>query len=329
MSADVTYSQAFQQGVREEMERDPSIFVLGTDLFERGGHFAQVHGLGPEFGIKRVRDAPISEAAMVAAGVGAALNGARPIVELNFIDFTYGAMDEIANQAAKIRHMWGRPVPLVIRATSGVATSAAQHNNSLEAWFSHMPGLAVALPSNPHDAKGMIKTALRGNDPVIFMMHKRLTGAKGPVGGPEDLVPFGQAAIRREGSDVTLVTYSHMVETAMAAAENVAKDGVDVEVIDLRTVFPLDMETVERSVRRTGRVVVAHEAPRHGGVGAEIAAEIQQRSFFYLDQPVIRVGAAHVPIPHAMPLVESLVPQVSDIEHAIRLALRDGFEDAA
>ncbi len=329
MSADLTYSQAFQQGVREEMERDPSIFVLGTDLFERGGHFAQVHGLGPEFGIKRVRDAPISEAAMVAAGVGAALNGARPIVELNFIDFTYGAMDEIANQAAKIRHMWGRSVPLVIRATSGVATSAAQHNNSLEAWFSHMPGLAVALPSNPHDAKGMIKTALRGNDPVVFMMHKRLTGAKGPVGGADDLVPFGQAVIRRQGRDVTLVTYSHMVETALAAAEMAAKDGIDVEVIDLRTVFPLDMETVEHSVRRTGRAVVVHEAPRHGGVGAEIAAEIQQRLFFYLEQPVIRVGALHAPIPHAMPLVESLVPQERDIVHAIKLALRDGFADAS
>mgnify|MGYP001555409088 CR=1 FL=1 len=329
MSETLSYSQAFQQGVREEMERDPSIFVLGTDLFERGGHFAQVHGLGQEFGEKRVRDAPISEAAMVAAGVGAALNGGRPIVELNFIDFAYGAMDEIANQAAKIRHMWGRPVPMVIRATSGVATSGAQHNNSLEAWFAHMPGLAVALPSTPRDAKGMIKAALRGNDPVVFMMHKRLTGAKGEVGGPDEIVPIGEATVRREGKDVTLVTYSHMVETALAAAEALATDGIGVEVIDLRSVFPMDMECIERSVRRTGRAVVVHEAPRHGGVGAEVAAEIQERSFFYLDQPVIRVGGQHVPIPHSMGLVEALVPRQSDIEHAVRLAMREGYEDVA
>jgi acetoin:2,6-dichlorophenolindophenol oxidoreductase subunit beta len=324
MSEVLTYSQAFQAGVREEMERDPSILILGTDLFERGGHFAQVHGLGPEFGSKRVRDTPISEAAMVAAGVGAALNGARPLVELNFIDFAFGAMDEIANQAAKIRHMWGRSVPLVIRATSGVATSAAQHNNSLEAWFAHTPGLAVAMPSNPSDTKGLIKTALRADDPVIFMMHKRLTGAKGPAGGPDDLVPFGQAAIRRVGKDVTVVTYSHMVETALTAASELSQEGIDVEVIDLRTVFPLDLETVESSVKKTGRVVVASEAPRQGGIGAEVAAAIQENVFFYLDAPVRRVGARHAPIPHSMPLVEAIVPGVADIRRAVLLTLETG-----
>lgn len=325
MSEELTYSQAYRAGVREEMERDPAIMILGTDLFERGGHFAQVHGLGPEFGEKRVRDTPISEAAMVAAGVGSALNGLRPIVELNFIDFAFGAMDEIANQAAKIRHMWGVPVPLVIRATSGVALSAAQHNNSLEAWFCHMPGLAVAMPSTPADAKGLIKTALRADDPVIFMMHKRLTGAKGPVGGPDELVPFGQAAVRRTGKDATLVSYSHMVETSLSAADALSKDGIDVEVIDLRTPFPLDLDTIETSVKKTGRLVVASEAPRLGGVGSEIAASIQESVFFYLDQPVIRVGAPHVPIPHSPPLIEALVPQPADIERAIRLSLEAGY----
>lgn len=325
MSDDVTYSQAFQSGVREEMERDASIFILGTDLFERGGHFAQVHGFGQEFGEKRVRDTPISEAAMVAAGVGSALNGARPIVELNFIDFAFGAMDEIANQAAKIRHMWGSSVPIVIRATSGVAFSAAQHNNSLEAWFAHMPGLAVATPSTPADTKGLIKTALRADDPVMFMMHKRLTGSKGPVGGPDDLVPFGQADIRRAGKDATLVSYSHMVETSLTAAESLAADGIEVEVIDLRTPFPLDLDTIERSVRKTGRAVVASEAPRFGGIGAEVAASIQESVFFYLDQPVQRVGARHAPIPHSPPLIEALVPQAADIERAVRRSLEPGY----
>ena len=318
MSNELTYSQAFQDGVREEMERDPSIIILGTDLFERGGHFAQVFGLGAEFGDQRVRDTPISEAAMVAAGVGAALNGARPIVELNFIDFAFGAMDEIANQAAKIRHMWGAPVPLVIRATSGVAFGAAQHNNSLEGWFSEMPGLAVAMPSTPADTKGLIKTALRSDDPVIFMMHKRLTGAKGPAGRPDELIPFGVASIRRPGSDVTLVSYSHMVETSLVAAAVLADEGVDVEVIDLRTTFPLDLDMIETSVKKTGRVVVASEAPGYGGVAAEVAASIQEHCFFYLDQPVTRISGARSPIPHSPPLIEALVPQASDIAATVR-----------
>ena len=184
----VTYSQAFQQGMREEMLRNDSIFVLGTDLLDRGGHFGQVLGLGKEFGAERVRDMPISEAAMVAAGVGAALNGMRPVVDLNFIDFSFGAMDEIVNQAAKMRYMFGTPIPLVIRGTSGVALYAAQHNNSLESMFAHMPGLLVATPSTPADTKGLLKSALRGEDPVIFMMHKKLSGTRGEVGGDEDLV---------------------------------------------------------------------------------------------------------------------------------------------
>jgi pyruvate/2-oxoglutarate/acetoin dehydrogenase E1 component len=321
MSNRITYSQAFQSGVREEMSRDANIFILGTDLFERGGHFAQVKGLGPEFGPSRVRDTPISEAAMVAAGVGAALNGTRPIVEMNFVDFALGAMDEIVNQAAKIRYMWGVPVPLVIRATSGVAFFAAQHNNSLEAWFCHMPGLAVAAPYTPFDTKALIKTALRSEDPVVFLMHKKLSGVKGEVGGPDDLISFGQAVIRRPGRHATVVSYSYMVEKALSAAANLAREGINIEVIDLRTPFPLDLETIESSVKKTGRLVVAEEAPRHGGVSAEVAAAVQESVFSYLDKPILRVGARHSPIPHSPPLIETIVPQASHIEQAVRYSL--------
>jgi pyruvate dehydrogenase E1 component beta subunit len=320
--APVTLSQAFQQGLREEMSRDERIFVLGTDLFERGGHWAQVKGLGPEFGVERIRDAPISEAAMVAAGVGAALNGMRPIVDLNFIDFVFGAMDEAINQAAKIRYMWGVPVPVVIRGTAGVAFGGPQHNNSLEAWFGHMPGLLVAMPATPADTKGLIKSALRGKDPVIFLMHKMLTGARGEVGGPDDLVPFGKGIVRREGGDVTVAAYSIMVNKALTAAETLKGEGIEVEVIDLRTPFPLDLDLVESSVRKTNRLVVAGEAPRHGSVAAEVAATVQEALFDYLDAPVLRVGGRHAPIPHSPPLFEAVIPQVADVERAVRYAVK-------
>lgn len=314
----VTYSQAFQQGMREEMVRDDRIFVLGTDLLDRGGHFGQVLGLGKEFGAARVRDMPISEAAMVAAGVGAALNGMRPVVDLNFIDFSFGAMDEIVNQAAKMRYMFGTPLPLVIRGTSGVALYAAQHNNSLEALFAHMPGLLVALPSTPADTKGLLKSALRGEDPVIFMMHKKLSGTRGEVGGSDDLIPFGRAAIRRSGGDVTIVAYSQMVYKAMEAAVSLARDGIEAEVIDLRTVMPLDFETVAESVRKTGRLVAVTEAPGFGSIASEVAARIQESVFDWLAGPVVRVGAKHAPIAHSPALFETVIPQAADIDRAVR-----------
>lgn len=318
----MTLAQAFHAGVREEMARDGSIFILGTDLYIRGGHWAQVKGIGPEFGIERVRDTPISEAAMVAAGVGAALNGMRPIVDLNFIDFVFGAMDELVNQAAKIRYMWGRPVPIVIRATAGVAFGAAQHNNSLEAWFAHTPGLLVAYPSTPGDTKGLIKAALRGEDPVVFLMHKTQSGDRGEVGGPDEIVPFGEAVVRRQGTTVTVAAYSVMVSRALKAAEILAERGIDVEVIDLRTVFPLDYATIEASVKNTGRLVVAGEAPRLGSITAEIAAAIQEAVFGYLDAPVVRVGAAHSPIPHSPVLFQAIAPQVADVQRAIEMVVR-------
>ena len=320
MSERTTLSRAYRDGLAEEMERDSSIMVMGTDLYERGGHWAQVTDLGPRFGRHRVRNSPISEAAMVGAGVGAALNGLRPVVDLNFIDFAFGGMDEIVNQAAKARYWWGRPVPLVIRGTTGFAGGGAQHNNSIEAWFSHVPGLLVAYPSTPADAKGLIKTALRGEDPVIFLMHKMLTGLRGEVGGPDDLVPFGRAAIRRPGSDVTVASYGAAVGKAVRAAEQLADDGIDVEVVDLRTVMPLDLDTVEESVRRTRRLVVFTEDYRHGGVGSEIAAAIQESLYGQLDAPILRVGAGFAPVPHSPVLLDALTPGVDDVTATIRQA---------
>ena len=317
-----TYSTAYQAGMREEMERDDHIFILGTDLYDRGGHFSQVKGLGPVFGPDRVRDAPISEAAMVAAGVGAALAGMRPVVDLNFIDFAFGAMDELVNQAAKIRYMWGRPVPLVVRASSGVAQGGAQHNNSLQGPFMNMPGLTVVYPYRPYDVKGMLKTALRGQDPVIFLMHKMLTGARGPVGGPQDLVPIGRARIARPGKDLTLITYGFGVGLAEKAAQTVAADGIDIEILDLRTLSPLDAETIVASVRKTGRVVVVDEAPHLAGPAAEITALINDRAFWWLDQPVVRLTGAQVPIPHSPDLVDALLPGVTQVVEAVRRVAR-------
>jgi pyruvate/2-oxoglutarate/acetoin dehydrogenase E1 component len=325
-----TYSTAFQQAMREEMTRDATIFVLGTDLYDRGGHFSQVKGLGEAFGHARIRDTPISEAAMVASGVGAALNGTRPVVDLNFLDFAYGAMDELVNQAAKIRYMWGRPVPLVVRATAGVSQGGAQHNNSLQASFMNMPGLAVVFPSRPWDVKGLLKTALRGEDPVVFMMHKLLTGARGPVGGEDELVPIGSARIVRPGRDVTLITYGYGVTIAEEAAKALAVEDIDVEVIDLRSLAPLDLDMIVNSVRRTGRAVVLDEAPALAGPAAEISAAISDHAFWYLDQPVIRVVGAHAPIPHSPTLVDALLPDTATtIDTVRRLARSDGPEATA
>ena len=320
MSERATLSQAYRQGLAEEMRTDPRILVYGTDLFERGGHWGQVRGLGSEFGRDRVRNAPISEAAMVAAGVGAAMNGLRPVVDLNFIDFAFGAMDEIINQAAKIRFMWGAPMPLVIRGTNGVAGGGAQHNNSFESWFAHTPGLLVAMPSTPADTKGLIKSALRGEDPVIFLMHKLLAGLRGEIGGADDLVPFGRGTVRRPGRDITVATYGVTVPRSIAAAGQLASEGVEAEVIDLRTIAPLDLELVEESVRRTRHLVVVTESQRHGGIGAEIAAALSESLYDVLDGPVLRVGAPSVPAPHSAPLLARATPSADDIARSLRAA---------
>jgi pyruvate/2-oxoglutarate/acetoin dehydrogenase E1 component len=316
-----TYSQAYRAGLSEEMATNDRIFVMGTDILYRGGHFAQVLGLGDTFGAARVRDTPISEAAMVAAGVGAAVGGMRPIVDLNFQDFAFGAMDELCNQAAKINYMFGVPVPLVIRATNGIAYGGAQHNNVIESWFAELPGLNVAVPATPADAKGLIKTALHLNDPVLFLMHKSLTGVRGEVGGPDDYIPFGLADVVREGGDATIVTYGAHVRTCLAAADRLAAAGVTVDVIDLRTLFPLDLETVAASVRKTGRAVMVDESAGYGGVSAQIAAAVQEVAFDYLDGPVLRVHTPHSPAPQSPALLEAYVPDDGKVEAAVRALL--------
>jgi pyruvate/2-oxoglutarate/acetoin dehydrogenase E1 component len=325
---ELTYSGAFAEGVAEEMSSNPDIFVLGTDLVNRGGHWAQVKGLAEHVGTKRVIDSPISEAAMVATGVGAALAGMHPIIDLNFVDFSFGAMDEIANQAAKIGYMLGHPVPLVIRATAGVAHGGPQHNNSLEAWFMHMPGLVVVVPSTPRDVKGLIKTALRSDEPVIFLMHKRLTGVRGPVGGDDELVPFGSAVLRTEGTDCTIVSYAGGMAKSLAAAETLEREGVSCEVIDLRTLSPLDIETVVASAKKTGHVVVVDEAPTFAGPSAEVAAAVQEAAFAYLDAPAIRVGALRTTVPESPPLFDRVLPTTDMIVSAVRRSFTI-FDDAA
>lgn len=318
MTEVLTYSQAYRAGLAEEMATNDKIFVLGTDILLRGGHFAQVFGLGERFGEDRVRDVPISEAAMVAAGVGSALGGMRPVVDLNFQDFAFGGMDELCNQAAKIHYLFDVPVPLVVRATNGIAYGGAQHNNVIESWFAEMPGLYVAVPSSPDDVKGLIKTALHLNDPVLFLMHKVLTGVRGEVGGPDDRIPFGVARIVREGTDVTLVAYGVTVRTCLKAADELAESGVSAEVIDLRTLYPLDRETVVASVRKTGRAVMVDESAGYGGVSAEIAASLQASAFDYLAGPIARVHAPHSPVPQSPPLLEALLPDSNKVIAAVR-----------
>ena len=313
-----TYSEAFQSGVREEMYLNKDIFILGTDLVERGGHFAQVKGLAQEFGHDRVRDAPISEAAMVAAGVGAAMYGCHPIVDLNFIDFSLGAMDEIINQAAKIRFMFGTPVPLVIRATSGVALGGAHHCNSLESFFSHTPGLSVAVPSTAKDVKGLIKTALRSEDPVIFLMHKKLSGVRGEMGDENLFIPFGKANTVKTGKDAAIITYGYSVITATKAAQALEAEGISVEVIDLRTLYPLDQEAIDKAVQDFGRVVVLDEAPLFGSITGEIASAATERNFNALKGPIIRVGAVRAPLSANPTMAESAIPSVEQISKAVK-----------
>ncbi|MDI7246840.1 MAG: alpha-ketoacid dehydrogenase subunit beta [Bacillota bacterium] len=318
---EITFSQATLEAMAEEMRRDSTVFILGEDIARQGGIFGQFKGLPQEFGYERVLDTPISETAIVGSAVGAALTGMRPVADMHFADFVTCAMDEIANQAAKIRYMFGGQarLPLVVRAPDGVIKSAAaQHSQSLEAWFVHVPGLKIVIPSTPYDAKGLLKAAIRDDDPVLYFEHKALFAMKGPVPEEEYIVPIGKADVKRPGRDVTCVTYSVMVHRALEAAEDLARDGIEVEVVDLRTLVPMDIDTVLQSVRKTKKVVVAHEACRRGGAGAEIAATIAEEAFDYLDAPVVRVGTMDVPVPFSPPLEARVVPRKKEIVEAVR-----------
>jgi pyruvate dehydrogenase E1 component subunit beta len=318
--AQITYREALNQALREELDRDERVFIMGEEVGYFGGAFKVTDGLLAVYGERRVRDTPISELTIVGAGIGAAMGGLRPVVELMTINFGLLAMDQIVNNAAKIHYMFGGKarVPIVIRAPQGGGHQlGAQHSQSLEAYFVHCPGLRVVIPATPADAKGLLKTAIRQLDPVIFLEHETLYGVKGEV--PEDkdfLVPFGKANVLREGADVTIVAYSKCVYDALTAAEALENAGIDAEVIDLRTLNPLDLATVVESVKKTGRAIVAYEGWHTGGAGAEIAAQIYEAAFDDLDAPIARVASLDTPMPYNRHLEKASLPSAGDIVKA-------------
>ncbi|HEY3111172.1 MAG TPA: alpha-ketoacid dehydrogenase subunit beta [Chloroflexota bacterium] len=324
---ELTLSQALNEALREEMRRDPSVFVLGEEVAvwgAGGGIFGVTRGLIDEFGPERVRDTPIAEEAIAGLACGAAVIGMRPVAEIMYVDFMAMALDPIVNQAAKLRYMFGGKarVPMVIRAQEGAGRgNAAQHSQSLEAWFVHTPGLKVVTPSFPYDAKGLLKAAIRDDNPVIFLEHKALYQTKGLVPADEYLVPLGVAEVKREGRHVTVVGLHTMVHKALSVAEKLAGEGIEVEIVDPRTLVPLDVETIVQSVRKTHRLVVAHEAVERGGVANWIAMQVQERAFDYLDAPIKRVCGRNVPIPYNLALERLALPQEEDLEAAIREVL--------
>ncbi len=325
---EITYLEAVREGLILEMRQDPEVFLLGEDIGIYGGAFGVTRGMLEEFGPERIRDTPISEAAIAGAATGAALMGMRPIMEIMFMDFLTISMNQLVNQAAKIRFMFGgkASIPMVVRAPAGSGTgAAAQHSQSLEAWFIHTPGIKVVAPATAADAKGLLISAIRDNNPVIFMEHKLLYRTKGDVAEELYAIPLGKADVKREGSDLTIVAYSIMVPRALEAAEQLAEEGINIEVVDLRTLKPLDEKTIIRSVSKTGRVLIAHEAPRTGGFGGELAAVIAgSEAFDYLDAPIRRLAGRDIPIPYNRTLERSTVPQVEDIVAAARTLAQEG-----
>jgi len=319
---EITYAEAIREALRQEMRSDERVFLLGEDLGVYGGAFGVTYGLLEEFGEERVRDTPISEAAIVGAAVGAALTGMRPVAEIMFMDFITIAMEELVNQGAKLRFMFGgkAKVPMVLRTAAGAGTgAAAQHSQSLEAWLVHVPGLKVVMPSTPYDAKGLLLASIRDDNPIIFVEHKLLYKTKGPVPEEGYTIPLGVADIKREGKEVTIIATSLLVLRALQAAEELAKEGIEAEVVDPRTLKPFDADTVNRSVMKTGRALIVHEAPLTGGVGAEIAARIAEGpAFDYLDAPIKRLAGLDIPIPYNPTLEYHTVPQVENIIEAAR-----------
>jgi pyruvate dehydrogenase E1 component beta subunit len=318
----ITYSQAIYETLREEMARDPNVILIGEDVGTFGGVWGVSGDLMKLFGEDRVRDTPISETAIIGAALGAAMMGLRPIAEIMFGDFLPVAGDQLVNQLAKARYMSGGKanVPVTVRITTGApGSAAAQHSQSPEGWYMNVPGLKIAVPATPADAAGLLRTAIRGDDPVLFFEHKMLYAGKGEVPDDADFaVPFGQAAVRREGRDVTVIAIGGMLPKALEAAEQLAGEGIDVEVVDPRTLVPLDKETLLTSVRKTSRVVIAHEAHKRLGPGAEIAALIAEEAIAYLDGPIVRVAARNVPLPYSPELENYVLPQTQDIIEAAR-----------
>jgi pyruvate dehydrogenase E1 component beta subunit len=318
----ITYRDALREALREEMRRDPSVFLLGEDIGRYwGGAFKVTEGLAEEFGDERVRDTPISESAIIGAAVGAAITGMRPVAEIMFGDLTALAMDQIANQAAKIRYMFGGQTgcPLVIRTPFGAGVNiASHHSQSLEAWFMHVPGLYVVVPSTPYDAKGLLKTAIRGDNPVFFCEHKLLYPIEDEVPEEEYAIPFGVADIKREGTDVTIIATLYMIHKALNAAEELEKEDISVEVVDPRTLTPLDKQAIIQSVKKTGRIVIVSEDCKTAGVSAEIAAVVAEEALDYLDAPVKRITEPDTPIPFSPPLEQYVIPNEKSIIKAVK-----------
>lgn len=324
---EIMYRDAIREAMAEEMRRDPGVFLMGEDIAEHGGNFLVTLGLYDEFGEERIIDTPLSESALVGAGVGAAMMGLRPVVEIMFADFVTIAMDAIVNHAAKVNYMSGGKVtcPLVVRLAAYGAgrRSGPHHSQCIESLLTNVPGLTIVAPSTSYDAKGLLKTAIRNPNPVLFLEHKMLYAKKGGVPEEEYLLPIGVADIKREGTNLTLISYGRMVDTSLAAARILEKEGVSTEVIDLRSLQPLDEEMILASVRKTGHLVIVHEAPVRGGFGGEVAAVVAEKALGYLDAPIKRVGSPWVPVPFSPTLEDAFVPQEADVVKAARAVMAD------
>ena len=317
----MTYAEALREAILNEMRRDPTVFLLGEDIGRFGGTFGVTRGLIDEFGEDRVRDTPISETAITGVSIGAAATGMRPVAELMFMDFVTVAMDQLVNQAAKMRYMFGGKItiPMVLRMPAGAGIqAAAQHSQSLEAWFTHVPGLKVVYPSTPKDALGLMISAIRDDNPVVFVEHKVLYSMKGDVPDTNEPIPLGVADIKREGSDVTVVATGLMVHKALKAAEILSKEGIEVEVIDPRTLFPLDKEKIFNSLKKTHKIVIVTEEVKRGSWGGELAALIAEEMFDYLDAQIVRIGALNTPIPFTTVLENVVIPNEEDIIKAVK-----------
>jgi len=316
----VTYLEAIRQGIWEEMERDPSVFCIGEDIGIYGGAFKVTEGFVDRFGPERIIDTPIAESAIVGAAFGASLTGMRPVAEFQFMDFIGCAFNQIVNMVAKAHFRWGAPAPLVLRGPSGGGVHGGPfHSQNPEAWFTHVPGLKVVCPATAYDAKGLIKSAIRDNNPVIFFEHKFLyRRIKEDVPAGDYTVPLGQARVARPGRDVSVITYAAMVHTALEAAEALAKEGIELEVVDLRTLLPLDREAIAATVKKTNRVILLHEDVRTGGIAGEIAAIINEEAFDWLDAPIVRITSMDTPVPFSPPLEEWFLPKAGDVVREAR-----------
>ncbi len=322
--ARITMREAISQALWEEMERDESVFILGEEVGVWGGTYAVTKGFYDHFGEKRVRDTPIAEAVIIGSAIGAALTGLRPVAELMTINFAFAAMDHIVNEAAKLRYMFGGQftIPMVIRTPGGGGRQlGATHSQTPDAIFAHFPGLKVVAPGTPEDAKGMLKAAIRSDDPIMFIEHATLYQVRGEVPEDEYLIPLDKAKIQRPGSDVTVVTYSKMLEKSMKAADELAKEGIEIEIVDLRCLRPLDMEPVLESFHKTNRAVIVEEGWRSYGVGAEVSARIYEEAFDYVDAPIQRVAQKEVPLPYNQRLEQMALPQVEDVIEAVKEVL--------